>query len=129
MSYYSVMSDAAIKIEFPIWLSPGERQSLSGFIAWASTRTDVTQVWLFGSRACGSGHAGSDLDVAVVTDAPLNQPLRRALLDEISVNAFDAGANAGLPHIEALLSAPVEAVDSFLHVVRKNALCLWARHL
>jgi type I restriction enzyme S subunit len=41
-------------------------------------------VWAFGSRACGAAKPYSDLDLAIITPAPLPLAVRAALADDFS---------------------------------------------
>lgn len=38
---------------------------LRGLRAWASKNDSVRQLWLFGSRADGTSHPGSDVDIGI----------------------------------------------------------------
>lgn len=47
---------------------------------WLEARPEVRFAYLFGSRARGTAHAGSDIDVAVYLDPPASDPLAMARL-------------------------------------------------
>ena len=39
-------------------------------VQWAERRTEIARVYLYGSRARGDHHAASDIDLAIMMDAP-----------------------------------------------------------
>lgn len=39
-------------------------------VQWAERHVEIAKVYLYGSRARGDHHAGSDVDLAIVMDAP-----------------------------------------------------------
>ena len=42
--------------------------------SWAEQRNEVSEVWLFGSRAKGSARDDSDMDLALILDVFLHKP-------------------------------------------------------
>jgi len=55
-----------------------------------ATEADVRLAILFGSRAGGHAGAASDLDVAVLTDRPMDAPRRQQLSDRLALLAGTA---------------------------------------
>lgn len=76
-----------------VGLSPAERAAVEGLLAMArrALRGELLEVRLYGSRARGEGHEGSDVDLAfIVTQAG------RARRREIHDLAYDIGLEHGI---------------------------------
>lgn len=58
------------------------QQQLADIIKLARQRSDIAALWLYGSRARGDHHAGSDYDLAVVFTNWLSDALSRRLRPE-----------------------------------------------
>jgi predicted nucleotidyltransferase len=52
----------------------GNPEWLREIESWAEQRNEVSEVWLFGSRAKGSARDDSDMDLALILDVFLHKP-------------------------------------------------------
>lgn len=59
-------------------LTPGDIETIQGILA---KNPEIQEVWLFGSRATGNHHAGSDVDLAVMNEGISNKTIRQVLSD------------------------------------------------
>lgn len=87
-------------------LSDQQRQAVVEFSRRLNKRYAVAEVVLYGSYARGQGTPGSDIDLLVVLDEPVNRSLREAIYDM----AFDLN----LEH-DTLISVLVVDRDSWNH--------------
>lgn len=62
--------------------SPREKQVLTSVVEVLKKRLEPNKIILFGSRAKGTSHHGSDFDLAVDTDRP-DLPAQRRLREDI----------------------------------------------
>ena len=66
---------------------------LNHLIQLAENEPDVTTLWLYGSRARGDHHSGSDYDLAVLFREPVNDPLDRRLRPEEKALEWQSALN------------------------------------
>ncbi|AXY42247.1 nucleotidyltransferase domain-containing protein [Halomonas sp. JS92-SW72] len=60
-----------------------QSETLTAIISLARRRDDLAAVWLYGSRARGDHHPGSDFDLAVAFTGWIADPLERRLRPEL----------------------------------------------
>lgn len=107
--------------DFPAHLTPLERGRLSRLIARLSKDARVTRVRLFGSRARGRSHPGSDIDVAVDLSVGPARDVERWLASE-AMEAHDDG----MPPLQlvAVYAGQPTRLDRAL---AREGVVLWAR--
>jgi predicted nucleotidyltransferase len=66
------------------WPSLDRAQLIAAAEALAAVNPAVAAVYLFGSRARGQTHAGSDVDVAVLVEPPVRVPERISTQEDLS---------------------------------------------
>ncbi|WP_035594167.1 type VII toxin-antitoxin system MntA family adenylyltransferase antitoxin [Halomonas salina] len=76
-------------------MSSAETATLDALRALAGEQQEIAALWLYGSRARGDHHAGSDYDLAIAFVDWLEDPLERRLRPEML--ALDWQQALGLP--------------------------------
>lgn len=77
---------------FPAHLTPLERQRLGHLIDRLGIESRLSKVVVFGSRARGHSHEGSDLDVAIYFSSPRDRRLERWLDEQAALSAGQMSA-------------------------------------
>jgi len=89
---------------------------LNSLIRLIENEPDVTTLWLYGSRARGDHHSGSDYDLAILFREPVKDPLDRRLRPE--EKALEWQSTLNLPEdrlsVVDLVIAPVPLGVSIL---------------
>jgi uncharacterized protein len=81
-------------------MNAGDKKVLQRFRTLLEKKVRVRRLFLFGSRARGDSHAGSDMDVLVVLD---NEPTAEAR-DYVSDGAWEAGYRKGIVLVPVVFS-------------------------
>ena len=93
-----------------------ERSSLQ-LLGLFEQHASVQQVWLFGSRAMGRHHNGSDLDLCLVGET-ISHPDRLQLMQAIDELLLPWQVDLALRH---------ELPDELLEHLQRVGRCLWTR--
>lgn len=115
----------------PVSLTPGEHLLLARFVELvrdAVAPTTLERVTLFGSRARGTSHRDSDLDVAVfVTWAAASRPNQRQLAHRLAEIADQAQAGwEDLPLLRPILIAADQPIkQTLLAAIEIDGVQLW----
>jgi hypothetical protein len=107
---------------FPTHLTPLERERLSRLISRLAADERVVRIRLFGSRARGRSHPGSDLDIAVDVASPRTREVEGWLARE----AMDADelSPPSLQVVGMFAGQPPSRLD---HALAREGLLLWTR--
>jgi predicted nucleotidyltransferase len=112
-------------------LSPAERDCLQRYIAHlAETLQDELEaVWLFGSAARGDAwwpamRIRSDIDIVVVTRAPLADDLQEELVNATYPLFLECGRQIG-PQFRTAAELEIDPPTAFLENLRRDGVLLW----
>jgi predicted nucleotidyltransferase len=94
-------------------------------IAWAERTSAIGELWLFGSRAKGTSHSDSDVDLAAVLMPPIKNH-DWALGDYVALCD-----RAWKPELAQIVGGPVDfgaiGPDNMEQEVRSTGILLWKR--
>jgi predicted nucleotidyltransferase len=112
-------------------LSSAERGCLQRYIAHlAETLEDeLKAIWLFGSAARGDAwwpamRIRSDIDIVVITRAPLADDLQEELVNATYPLFLECGRQIG-PQFRTAAELEVEPPTAFLENLRRDGVLLW----
>jgi predicted nucleotidyltransferase len=112
-------------------LSPAERDCLQRYTTHlAETLQDELEaVWLFGSAARGDAwwpamRIRSDIDIVVVTRAPLADDLQEELVNATYPLFLECGRQIG-PQFRTAAELEIEPPTAFLENLRRDGVLLW----
>jgi len=89
----------------------------SQVVALANETSAIDVMWLYGSQADGSAHAGSDIDLAVCFNVWIDDPLDRRLRPELLALEWQKilGLGEGIISIVDINQAPIGLAMSVLN--------------
>lgn len=111
-------------------LTPGEHQVLEDFLSRATRLPKagrIETVTLFGSRARGGSHEGSDLDVAVFCDGLRDRELERQILDAAIEAMFELDAMEIRLHPVVLFEGESRHSAMLRRNIDREGIVLWQR--
>jgi hypothetical protein len=113
-------------------LSPAERDCLARYLAQLveTLGEELESVWLFGSAARGDPwwpamRIRSDIDIVVVTRAPVPEALHEELVNATYPPFLECGRQIG-PQFRAAAELEVDPPTAFLANLRRDGMLLWS---
>lgn len=109
---------------FPAHLTPLERQRLASLVERLMSDPGLSKVVVFGSRARGRSHVGSDLDVAVYFSSSRDRDLERWLGEPAASGEDDAEA----PPLQIVPFFAGERPGRLDAALEREGIVLWTRN-
>ena len=107
-------------------LTPGERALVGAFVNGVRAILNpesLARIVVFGSRARGSGHGDSDLDIAVFAKGPLAPDLHHRLAEIAEEAQTD---REDLPHLRPILITPDQRLNPLLlAAIDTDGIAVW----
>lgn len=111
-------------------LTPGERQVLEDFLSRAMRLPKarrIKTITLFGSRARGGSHEGSDLDVTMFCDGFRDRELERQILDAAIEAMYELDAMEIRLHPVVLFEGESRHSAMLRRNIDREGIVLWQR--